>query len=387
MSIFIHTSDWHIGNSFSHFSQDMKKRLNNAILLTVESIYLYARKQDIPLVLCAGDCIDNGQVTDEEHLKALFRIFRKYPEIKTIMIAGNHDPLVSNNIYSRVHKDLYPENLFFVQEDEVIDLPEFQMKIFASSIREKYGDYNPLHWITPSDFQKETIHIGLAHGNIILSEKYRNNPFPIEPDFAKKMKLDYLAMGDWHSFKKINDHTYYPGAPEPLQFNDDGYPLRVRIDKPGDTPVVEEITGINQFNWKSLDIEISNSNLEEFKRDFETIRDKEIRKITISGFLSAERYKLYKELLDLHKERYHQIIDQVSLEPNQDELLNIKDSYIRGIVERLINLKKDPELFPGEVTQYIAHVGKTEVEDTTDKISNNDIIDRALTKLYKHIRI
>ena len=50
--------------------------------------------------------------------------------------------------------------------------------------------------------------------------------FPIAGDAAEKRGLDYLALGDTHSFREIDDEakapTIYPGAPEATSFDEEG---------------------------------------------------------------------------------------------------------------------------------------------------------------------
>lgn len=379
---FIHTADWHLGNSFSNFSSKMRKDLNNAIFLTVESIFIYAKSKRIPLILCAGDAIDNGQLTDPSHLDRLIRIVSKYPEVKLILIAGNHDPLMSNSVYFRMDKSLYPANFTLVMDDDIISMPELNLNIFASSIREKNGNYNTLNWINDADIDSHKINVGLAHGSI-QNQRFSNNSFPIEPDFAKQKKLDYLALGDWHSYQKINGRTYYPGTPEPLQFGDQGFPLKVTIKEPGAVPKVEPITGIKQYTWIDLEKTISDDALSEFKTEFSSIGLREIKRIKISGFLSPQNFKIYKDLLRLYQPQYFYISDYVSLHPDDNKLKEISDSNIGEIVNKLLELKKSKDKLPENIFNRIVPVDREEVEKKAESIKADEVFDRALLKIYQ----
>ncbi len=379
---FIHTADWHLGNSFSHFSPEMRKKLNDARFLTVESIFIYAKNKNIPLILCAGDNIDNGQLADPSHLDRLIRMVAKYPNIKLILIAGNHDPLMANSVYYRYDKNLFPDNFHLVTDNEVISLPDSGLVIFAGSIKEKNGDYNPLNWIDPADFDDNRIHIGLVHGSI-RNERFANDAFPIEPDFAIQKKLNYLALGDWHSFNKINERTYYPGVPEPLQFGDQGYPLRVTVAKPGAAPTVEKITGVQQYFWLEIEKTISDDNFPTFQTEFSSIGLKEIRKIKLSGFLAPGNYKIYKDLLRLHRSQYYSIIDQVGIHPDDEELLKMADGSMRDLVNQLLVLKKSNEEIPEDIFNRIVPFNQENVEKAAESITREEILDRALLKMYQ----
>jgi DNA repair exonuclease SbcCD nuclease subunit len=261
---FIHTADWHIDNPFSLFDREMRKELKRALFRTVELIFRYAQKMEIPLILCAGDMVENGQLCAKEDILKLFEIIGKYPGIRLVMVTGDNDPLINRNIYSLLDKNNYPGNLYLAEGDEELAYPEWNLNIYAASIREKNGDYNPLNWIKKKNLDKEKINIGLCHGSI-KNEIFLKNDFPIESDFAFKHGLDYLALGHRHSFKKINERTYYPGVPEPLQFNDEGFPLKVEIGGPGVIPEVEPIKNVRHYRWNRLEESITGESFEEFQ--------------------------------------------------------------------------------------------------------------------------
>jgi len=383
MAVFIHTSDWHIGNSFVHFDRETGKKLNRARLMAVETIFVYAHKKKIPLILCAGDAVDNGQLAPEKNLLDLLAIIKKYPGITVVMITGNHDPLMANTIYQRVSQKNVPPNLHLVREtNKILSFESMNLKIFAASTIEKNGTYNPLNWIEPGDIDESKINIGLAHGSI-KNETFAANSFPIEPDFALKKKLDYLALGDWHSYSKINDRTYYCGTPEPLQFGDNGFPLEVTIEKRGAIPTVEKVTGIRQFQWEYQELELSDNQLEDFRDKLESVGEKEIKKIKITGFLSPGNYKIYKELLQMNVTRYYEIDDHVSITPNADDLLSIGDGYIKDVVKQLMEIKTSGKPIPEEILDGIIPVDQLPIEQST-QITKNEIIDKALLKLYKY---
>ena len=69
--------------------------------------------------------------------------------------------------------------------------------------------------------------VGLAHGSVqgILADDI-DSANPIAPDRATRARLDYLALGDWHGCKRIDDRTGTAATPEPDRFkaNDSGAP-------------------------------------------------------------------------------------------------------------------------------------------------------------------
>ena len=67
--------------------------------------------------------------------------------------------------------------------------------------------------------------IGCVHGCTFDIAGYQTN-FPICRDAGVQRGLDYLAIGDTHSFRDVTDSlpvpTVYPGAPEPTNFDEPG---------------------------------------------------------------------------------------------------------------------------------------------------------------------
>ena len=70
------------------------------------------------------------------------------------------------------------------------------------------------------------IRIGCVHGTTFDIAGFETN-FPIRQDAGQQRGLDYLAIGDTHSFRDVNEKlpwpavpTVYPGAPEPTAFDE-----------------------------------------------------------------------------------------------------------------------------------------------------------------------
>jgi DNA repair exonuclease SbcCD nuclease subunit len=69
------------------------------------------------------------------------------------------------------------------------------------------------------------VRIGCVHGCTFDIEGYQTN-FPIRRDAGIQRELDYLAIGDTHSFRDVAENlavpVVYPGAPEPTSFDESG---------------------------------------------------------------------------------------------------------------------------------------------------------------------
>lgn len=391
---FIHTADWHIGHPFSLFNREMRKELKRTIFRSVELIFRYAQKMEIPLILCAGDLVDNGRLCPKEDVIKLFGIIEKYPGIRLATVTGNGDPLANRDVYSLIKRENFPGNFYLVEGEEELAFPEWNINIYAASMREKNGSDNPLNWIKETSLDKGKMNVALCHGNIEpprnRDEPANDSPapaFPVAGDLAEKNGLDYLALGGLHSFKKINERTYYPGVPEPLQFGDEGFPLKVKIAGPGSIPEVEPIENMRHYRWTRLEETVTPESFDEFKIKLETVGEKEIRELTVFGSLPIEKYKTYRELLAVNRHRCFEIHDHVTIQPGDPGFIESADNYIAAVVRRLMELKKSGQPLPEELLNPYVSVERTAVHRQANELKSNreKVIDNALLKIYSYL--
>ncbi|HUX19732.1 MAG TPA: DNA repair exonuclease, partial [Spirochaetia bacterium] len=263
---FIHTSDWHLGNPFSAFSEEQQLRLAEARFEGITRLFSYARSKGVRLLLAAGDQIDNGELRDTSVLLRLFGIISRFPEIQVVMIPGNHDPLSSGSIYSRVDDSSYPANLLFVRRPQSLDLPDLGIRILAAPLLERFGRVNPIVSLAAESVPDEgVVTIGLAHGSLAVSDRVggESDGFPVPPTLARDQGIDYLALGDWHSYLKSGDRTFYPGTHEALTFGDDAGSLHVRIAGAGHRPEALRIDR-SVMCWRELRRTLRDESLDAF---------------------------------------------------------------------------------------------------------------------------
>src|SRR5947207_10060251 len=106
------------------------------------------------------------------------------------------------------------------------------------------------------------LRIGCVHGSTVDIEGYQTN-FAIRRDAGVERGLDYLAIGDTHSFRDVTESlavpTVYPGAPEPTSFDEPqaGFVALVALFRHGMRPRVQpERVGI----WRWLDVRCRDMN-------------------------------------------------------------------------------------------------------------------------------
>jgi DNA repair exonuclease SbcCD nuclease subunit len=113
----------------------------------------------------------------------------------------------------------------------VVDRDDFMYEIapnavlYARPCRSKAGENDLAMALPAREAGDDRLRIGCVHGCTFDIDGYQTN-FPIRRDAGLQRGLDYLAIGDTHSFRDVTDNltvpTVYPGAPEPTSFDDAG---------------------------------------------------------------------------------------------------------------------------------------------------------------------
>ncbi len=254
MPKFLHTADWQMGRAFTCFETEDGAALVEARFEAIETLAQLANEHQCDAVLVAGDVFDAQTVSDRT-IRRVFNATKAFAG-PWVMLPGNHDAALAESVWTRAQRlGAVPENVHLALQPGVIDLEPQKLSILCAPLtqRNTYGDLtDPFSgYESPEGFPR----IGLAHGSVqgLLSEEI-DSTNPIAPDRAESSRLDYLALGDWHGTKQINDRTWYSGTPEPERFrnNEAGNALIVEVAEPGATPKVTQLpTGRYQWHqWR-----------------------------------------------------------------------------------------------------------------------------------------
>lgn len=260
----LHTADWHIGKQFGLFEVEVSRKLARDRVSVIEQIMGRARHYDVDGVLCAGDLFDEPD-PGEQWWRAVRDVFTKWNKAgwnrPVILLPGNHDPLTHGSVFS----DQHPFRRDLPDWIHVVDRNDFELElndravVYATPCHSTAGDNDLALTLPRRNEGDERIRIGLVHGSTFDMAGYENR-FPVSKDAPQKRGLDYLAIGDTHSFREVNGNEVapivYPSAPEPTKFGESGagYVAIVTFRRRGLRPRIQR-EHVARWTWREVTVQ------------------------------------------------------------------------------------------------------------------------------------
>ena len=195
----------------------------------------------------------------------------------------------------------------------VVDRDDFMFELspaavlYARPCRSKAGESDLAMALPAREAGDERLRIGCVHGCTFDVPGYQTN-FPISRDAGVQRGLDYLAIGDTHSFRDVTANllvpTVYPGAPEPTSFDDGaaGHVAVVAMFRRGLRPRVD---AEKVAFWRWLDVRCRDMN---DLRNLLTMPDLERHVVRLHLEMTvslSERSEVERILRDLARNRRH----------------------------------------------------------------------------------
>lgn len=235
---FVHTADWHLGKRFPSFGSEAQEDLMRARMSAVDSVLGVAQHENADALLCAGDLFDDPNPA-EDWWRPLAEKFERHSWRKPIfLLPGNHDPLTTSSVYGSEHgfRRLLPPWVHVVDQDDFRFELSDEAVLYAVPCRSQSGRTDLAERLPKREPEDRRIRVGMVHGQT-FDEVECQTHFPIAKDAAVQRGMDYLAIGDTHSFRLVPPDaevpTVYPSAPEPTNFGekDAGYVAVVHISR------------------------------------------------------------------------------------------------------------------------------------------------------------
>ena len=350
---FIHTSDWQVGKVFRFVDGATMGLLQEARLRVISRLGELADEHGVVHVLVAGDVYDMEALTPRSLNQPLERM-RGFPGVRWHLLPGNHDPHRPNGLWDQLLRRGLPENVCAYVAPEPGICHESDLAILPAPLFHRRTLDDLTAYMDDVDLPEGLIRVGLAHGTVTgFGSEDRDTSNFIAPDRPRLAGLSYLALGDWHGQRQINDRCWYSGTPETDAFDvvGGGQALLVEIEGPNAVPAVTSIpTG--HYTWVTLSEQIGNhadiNHLAEKLRSTAGELDRVLVHLDIEGALSFEGRQHFQE----------QIVDGVSAalcflrvddrrlfaKPTAEDLNRIdRGGFVRTAAEQLKRLADEGE--------------------------------------------
>lgn len=364
MVSFLHTADLHLGLRLTRFPEHIVKKLQDARFQAIERILHTATQRHVDFLLIAGDLFDDHSI-DARLARRAFEILASSPA-PVFVISGNHDPLIPGGIWDRepwITAD--SGQVRFLRDRKPYEV-QSGVVLYPCPVMCKTSREDPTAWIPTEEIDADCVRIGIAHGSYNCRPGLPENDHLISENAPQSRKLDYLALGHWHSRQVFPDQAgvtrvAYPGVHEPMryqtsedirtgwtpysddpqrqEFRDDGRGeiLHVTIDSPGAPPHVEAVE-VGRLRWeqhlRELQVEEDLSHLiAEVAAD--PAREQRVLRLKVTGRLPAGAFARLQELRDVLEARYAygELIDEdLQLTAEESELRDIAGAGVTARV-------------------------------------------------------
>ncbi|MFP4589644.1 MAG: metallophosphoesterase family protein [Candidatus Bipolaricaulota bacterium] len=327
---FLHTADWQLGQTLKALEPAKAEELRAARLETVDCLLQVAEDHEVDFLLSAGDTFESNQV-DRKLLQKTRRVLKDHPHVPIYIIPGNHDPLREDYPFnSDIFGDI-DQHVHVLREEKPVEVSGCSAVIYPGICTRKQSSTDPLGWI-PVENQRENIRIGLAHGTWQIKPDLPADEYPIEENAASRHKLDYLALGHWHSTNsgpaEAEGRTYYAGTPEPTGFKekDSGNVLLVEIESPGARPRVNKIH-VGKYHWIQQRPRLSDlTSVEKFTNQLSADNpesDRTLLNIQPEGTVPFEVQEAFRRAQEALEDQYYFVKvrnSELNLVPSEDEI-------------------------------------------------------------------
>lgn len=341
---FIHSADWQLGKSFGRFDADVRSALGDARYDVIDALGNAAAEHGAKHVLVAGDVFDTEGPDDRTIVQALSRMGRH--ACNWWLLPGNHDYARNGGLWDRVRQRA-SARICVLTAPEPKEI-EPSVWILPAPLEHRHHVEDPTESFDGMDTPGATLRIGLAHGSIRDFGSQGDTKNKIAPDRARRSRLDYLALGDWHGALSVDGRTWYSGTPETDRFQRDepGYALVVDLS-PDSEPVVTQVrTG--RFQWLIRDWMVSDESA--FNAEWDLLQNDvdaptTLLRLTLSGITSlTDRIAILARLENEigHQLRYLEVREHDLVgRPSEEDIASLAVEGMLGEAARMLNAQSE----------------------------------------------
>lgn len=261
----LHTADNHIGLSFKQYSEAAQNRLIDERFSSLERLVTTANDRKANFFVVAGDLFDKTSVTKAQ-IKKTVDILAQFEGEAVLVLAGNHDFCEGSDskLWKSFRSAAEGSRILALTEPAAHDFEsdDYRVRFYASPCPSKHGNDHMIGWVNEEDKSPDTLHIGIAHGNVEglgldTDQRYFNMS---ESDF-RSAGLHTWLLGHIHVPAPAPGTTgkplyFMPGihTPDSVKCNHPGHAWWIELEPDGTCRHEQLTTGAIRFVRMNLDI-------------------------------------------------------------------------------------------------------------------------------------
>lgn len=165
----LHTADNHIGLSFNQYPEAARERLIDERFASLERLVAIANERAAHFFVVAGDLFDKTTVTKAQIERAV-KLLSKFEGEAVLVLAGNHDFCEGpdSKLWKQFRSAAEGSRVLALTEPGTQDFESdnYKVRFYACPCPSKHGKEHMIGWAGGGEKSLDTLHIGIAHGNV-----------------------------------------------------------------------------------------------------------------------------------------------------------------------------------------------------------------------------
>jgi DNA repair protein SbcD/Mre11 len=325
----IHTADNHLGISFKHYPDEVRKRLLQERLDALQALVDEGNRRKADLFVVAGDLFDKVSVAKTVVDEAV-NVLKRFDGEAVLVLAGNHDYYEGSEstLWQRFNKAAEGTSVQALLEcsPERFEIDGQEVIFYPCPCPSKYGTEPMTGWVNEVDKKEGAIHIGIAHGNVEgLGLDADNRYFNMTERGLREAGVHTWLLGHIHVASPApaitGRQTFYMSgihAPDSVKSTRPGHAWYLEIEADGS--IRHESLQPGRVSFKRITRELRHANdIEALKQECERLKLTEtVLDLQLTGRLNKEDLAQLTAMLDDLRKRCLHLSDDRDIHPELD---------------------------------------------------------------------